>query len=156
MVLPSLSKVIPVTAGVVLWLCSLLLASPALSQNPDDPRYVAEFEVHTAAEFMRLLRRAESLFLSGELAQSAGARVTFVLHGPEVRALLRQNYGSYRELVDLAARLSALGVVDVRACRTWMGGNSVDSTQLQPFVTTVAYGPGEVKRLVAEENYIYF
>jgi intracellular sulfur oxidation DsrE/DsrF family protein len=70
--------------------------------------------------------------------------------------LLRQSYLENKQLVDLAASLSALGVVEIKACETWMGGNSVDPSTLQPFVQTVSYGPGEVRRLVNDEGYIRF
>ena len=58
--------------------------------------------------------------------------------------------------MDLAARLSAFKVVDIKVCRTWMGGQRLDESQLPPFVATVPFGPAEEKRLMEEENYVYF
>ncbi len=96
------------------------------------------------------------LLLDGQLTLGSQMPVAFVLHGPEVRVLLRQNYMMYKATVDLAASLSALGVVDIKACETWMGGNQIMVEELQSFVGTVPYGPGEVNRLVKEEDYLYF
>ncbi len=137
---------------------SLLLSAAAYSQEAvdGDVRYVADIELQTLDQFHQLLTRADQLFLEGKTASDSDAAVVFVLHGPVLRSLLRQNYLDNRETVDLAARLTAFGVIDLKACRTWMRGASVSETDLQPFVETVSYGPGEVKRMVRESGYIYF
>jgi len=102
------------------------------------------------------LLQAEQLLADGALMAGEPAPVTFVLHGPEVRILLRQNYLANKPVVDLAASLSALGVVDIKACETWMGGNHISVENLQPFVGTVPYGPAEQRRLLEEDSYLYF
>lgn len=119
-------------------------------------RYIADIELHTADELQAALQRAEQLMLSGQLPLGSKIPVAFVLHGPEVRVLLRQNYLKNKATVDLAASLSALGVVEIKACETWMGGNRVMVEDLQPFVGTVPYGPDEVSRLIKAESYLYF
>ena len=131
---------------------------PALAQSDsaEPSAYIAGIELHTAEELQTALKRAEQLLLDGRLALGSQMPVVFVLHGPEVRVLLRQNYLKYKTTVDLAACLSALGVVDIKACETWMGGNQIMVEELQSFVGTVPYGPGELNRLVKEENYLYF
>jgi hypothetical protein len=139
-------------------LLGMTLAFAAMAQEvaPDEQHYVADIELQTVEEFRQLLERAEQLLLEGAVSQGDTAEVTFVLHGPVVRNLLRQNYLANKKTVDLAASLSAMGVIEVKACRTWMGGHGVNEEDLQPFVETVAYGPGEVLRLAQEKNYIYF
>ncbi len=147
--------------------CSLVLLALLLARSPfaqeslpepllDQPNYVASIELHTTTELHAVLERADKLLAEGVALQSSPATVIFVLHGPEVRSLLRQNYQENKATVDLAARLSALGVVEIKACKTWMGGNAVVEEDLQPFVGTVDYGPGEIHRLVDKENYLYF
>ncbi len=143
--------------AVCLFFCmGLAQNSFAQESSLENPVYVATIELHTTAELQSVLQRADQLLLDGVALQSDPATVTFILHGPEVRSLLRQNYRQNKSMVDLAARLSALGVVEIMACETWMGGNSVAVEDLQPFVGTVRYGPGEVRRLVEEEDYLYF
>ena len=136
----------------------LLLACASTAQDIplDSPSYVASIELHTSAELFSVLQRADKLLMDGVALQSEPAAVTFVLHGAEVISLLRQNYRQNKALVDLAARLSALGVVEIMACESWMGGNSVAEEDLQPFVKTVRYGPDEIRRLVDEKSYLYF
>jgi intracellular sulfur oxidation DsrE/DsrF family protein len=138
-------------------LSSFFLMLPLWGQDPapGETRYVADIELETTAEFGELLRRASQLLAEGVVAQDGEAKVAFVLHGPVVRDLLRQNYLQNREVVDLAASLSALQVIEIKACQTWMGSNGVNEADLQPFVETVSFAPGEVQRL-AEKNYIQF
>jgi intracellular sulfur oxidation DsrE/DsrF family protein len=145
-------------AAAVLWvmLCASVWAQEADRGHTEGQQYLAEIELHTAEELHRVLVRADQLLVEGALPLSSPVPVTFVLHGPEVRILLRQNYLNNKATVDLAARLSALGVVDIKACETWMGGASVVVEHLQPFVDTVPYGPSEVSRLVKKQNYLYF
>lgn len=144
----------------VISLALLLALAPwpvsAQSDNVEVPRYIAGIELHTAEELQAALKRAEQLLVDGILPLGSQMPVAFVLHGPEVRVLLRQNYLKYKETVDLAASLAALGVVEINACETWMGGNQVIAEDLQSFVGTIPYAPSEINRLVKEENYLYF
>ena len=144
--------------ALALFLGVLLTSSLALSQDrvPSQQRYVVDIELQTQDQFDLLLQRANQLLLSGEVQQDGEAAVVFVLHGPVLRSLLKQNYPENRQTVDLAARLSALEVIDLKACRTWMGGNNVSESDLQPFVETVSYGPAEVEGLLQQGNYSYF
>lgn len=137
---------------------ALLLVAVARADEPGDSRqlFVADFELQSTEQFRETLRRAEQLMIKGVAPQDGQARVTFVLHGPVIRDLLRENYLENKELVDLAASLSALDVIEIKACQTWMGSHRVDEAHLQPFVGTVPYGAAEVERLVREEDYIDF
>lgn len=134
---------------VALWL--LAAASHAQTEG-----YVADIQLQSTEEFAQLLSRADALVQSGEVPLDGQPRVTFVMHGPGVRSLLRPAYLENKSVVDLAARLSALGVIEIRACETWMGGNAIDPSELQPFVGTVASGRIEVERLVSERGYVKF
>lgn len=136
----------------------LIMASPGFSQDllPDDTRFVADIELESTDDFRQLLQRANQLLLDGADVQDGSPRVIFLLHGPVLRDLLRQNYVQNREVVDLAASLSALQVVEIKACETWMHGNGVEVGDLQPFIETVPYAADEVSRLLAEKSYIRF
>lgn len=158
MVPPSLSDRPSTFLSAGLLCLALLLIAVARADESGDPRplFVADFELQNTEQFRETLRRAEQLMIQGVAPQDGQARVTFVLHGPVIRDLLRENYLENKELVDLAASLSALDVIEIKACQTWMGSHRVDQTHLQPFVGTVPYGAAEVERLVREEDYIYF
>ena len=53
-------------------------------------RYVVDVELQTIDEFQQLLERAEQLLLDGTVSQEDPSEVIFLLHGPVLRNLLRQ------------------------------------------------------------------
>jgi intracellular sulfur oxidation DsrE/DsrF family protein len=120
------------------------------------PRYLAEIKVNTATELNELLKRAEALFDQGDFSSEKDVPVAFILHGKEAKSLFYTNYKSNKALVDLAARLSAFEVVDIKVCKVWMHGEGLSEDQLPPFVGTVSLGPREEKRLIKEQGYVYF
>ena len=132
------------------------LSSFAQNLPVEEQYYVADIELQTAEEFQQLLERAEQFLILEDSFPEDEAKVTLVLHGPVLRSLLRENYLQNKALVDLAASLSALEVIDVKACSTWMAGNNINSENLQPFIEIVTYGPTEVERLVKDRGYLYF
>lgn len=117
-------------------------------------RYIAEFRDHSEAEFRELLRRAESV-ISESRSYPQFEPIEFVLHGPEARFFLRENYARYREIVDRAARLDAFGIVDIKICEGWMALRKVQPGDLPAFVETVPYGPALEEQL-RREGYVYF
>ena len=94
---------------------------------------------HTSSELKSLLSRADELARSTNF--SSVDPVTFVLHGEEINFFRRDNYGDNSALVDLAARLDAFQVIDVRVCETWLRDNQVLASDLPPFVELVPFGP---------------
>ncbi len=138
-----------------LWL-PLALAAQEQGGAIQPRQFVADIELQTESELQALLQRAEQLLLSGQATQVDGPAVSFVLHGPVLRSLLRENYGDSKALVDKAASLTALGVVEMKACRTWLSKNGLQESNLQPFVQGVDYGIAEVERLVRDRGYYFF
>lgn len=159
-VLLSLSNVLlflPRTLSLFL-LVAVLWAVPGAAQEsgPADVRYVADIELQNTQQLSELLARAGQLLLDGVATQDGFPKVSFVLHGPVISDLLRQNYAGNTRLVNQAASLSALQVVEIKVCRTWMGVNGLDEADLQPFVIPVNLGAGEVERLRQEQSYLDF
>ncbi len=162
MLLPTPMRRPPV-AVVPRFLFSVFLAlvvfsysTPLPAQSAGAHLYLAAIELHTEAELLDVLQRSDRLLQEGTLSIGTSSPVRFVLHGPEVRILLRENYPSHRATVDLAAKLAAFGIIDLKVCETWMGGNRVSASQLPPFIGTVPYGPAERRRLIKEQGYVYF
>ena len=142
--------------GIALWLVIACVGAIAQENGSAVDQFVVDVELQTVDDLRQLLERADQLLAEGKVSSDNEPAVVFVLHGPVLMSLLRNNYLDNKATVDRAASLSALGVVEMKACRTWLTMNDVDERDLQPFVTTVSYGPGEVQRLVRERNYIYF
>ncbi|ODS24744.1 acyl-CoA transferase [Candidatus Endobugula sertula] len=127
--------------------------SPLDSGNANG--YVARILNDSPNEVADALERAEKLYLDGKLPQGANP-IAIILHGPEVEIFFKDNYEEYKKIVDLAARLSAFGVVDVRVCETQSGIMGRGRSSIHSFIGTVPFGPTEVKRLLDQQNYVYF
>jgi len=139
-------------------LLALAVPLPGLTQDTTESQtqYVADIVLENASEFILLLERAEQLLDPSSLQLNQEPRVTFVLHGPVLNSLLRDNYVENKEIADLAARLTAMQVIEVKACRTWMGSQGLQEASLLPFVEVVPYAAAEVKKLVEEKEYVFF
>jgi len=153
----------------------LVLEKPAIEQFPPTERlsdryiesfdpipdlpaatgYLARFMLNSPEDLEKALLRAEELYSSGQV-KDIDSPLAFVLHGPEVQVFLKNNYQQYKSIVDLAARLSAFDVVDMKVCQTRLGQLDETEESLPPFIETVPFGPAEVQRLLADEQYVYF
>jgi len=118
------------------------------------PKLLAEIRVHTKEELAGILGRVNQLYNAGGLTQAEDP-VIFLLHGEEARTLYKQHYVENRSMVDTAAKLSALGLVDIRVCETWADNQGLDAKFLQPFVDTVHLAPKQEKQLL-KQGYKYF
>lgn len=151
----------PVSFGLIAILClSGIFGGHTYAQEDASVdasvRYLADLQLHTEEEMLSLLQRAQLLLVDGTLQPGQEPAVTFVLHGPEVRLLTTDHYLAHRQVADLAASLSALGVVEINACLTWMGKNDLTEPMLLPFVKTVPFGPSEARRLREQEELVAF
>lgn len=144
---------------LLLWLLPVVLAAQPISlvgdDNGEELKYLANIRLNTVSELENVLRRAEALHRSAE-HYDAFSPVVFVLHGPEARVFLRRHYQQHKAVVDLAARLSAFRIVDIKVCERWMGGEGINRSDLPPFVSTVPLGPAFEQQLLQQQNYVYF
>lgn len=145
-------------------LSSVIFSAAATAQtvSPDNPTsstnangYVARILNDSPEEVAEALGRAEKLYLDGKFPPGTNP-ISIVLHGPEVEIFFKDKYDEYKNIVDLAARLSAFGVVDVRVCETQSGIMGRSRSSVHSFIGTVPFGPTEVKRLLNQQNYVYF
>ncbi|HHH45111.1 MAG TPA: hypothetical protein ENK49_13310 [Gammaproteobacteria bacterium] len=118
---------------------------PPPSRQPRN--LVADISVHTEQELDILFTRVEQL-LDRPRSENEAPLVSIVLHGPEVAFFAVQNYAKYKGLVDRAAKLAALGAVDISICQTQMRNLGIATDQVPSFLRQVPYGPGEVERLL--------
>jgi hypothetical protein len=77
-----------------------------------------------------------------------------VLHGPEIDIFARRNYGKFQPLVDLAARLDAANIIDVKMCVTEMQLRDIGKEDIPAFIDLVPFGPDEEVRL-RRRGYVY-
>jgi intracellular sulfur oxidation DsrE/DsrF family protein len=114
----------------------------------------ANVALHTLTELKQLLDQAEKI-ANGESQYNTEEPISVVLHGEEIKAFVRRNYRSNKALVDLAARLDAFNIIDVKVCKRWMGAHGIMASELPPFVEAVPFGVGERERL-KKAGYAYF
>lgn len=129
-------------------------SKPAEKDEVTMQKLQADVALHTLAELKQLLDQAEKI-ANGETQYNTDEPIAVVLHGEEIKAFIRSNYRKNKELVDLAARLDAFNVIDVKVCKRWMGANGIMANQLPPFVEAVPFGAGERVRL-EQAGYAYF
>jgi len=125
------------------------IVPPPVEQTPNR---VADISVHTEQELDILFTRVEQL-LDRPRSGNEAPLVSIVLHGPEVEFFAVQNYAKYKGIVDRAAKLAALGAVDISICQTQMRNLGITSDQVPAFLHQVPYGPGEVESLL-ERGYV--
>lgn len=123
--------------------------------DEDASGYLARIGFNDPEQVSEALMRVEGLYEFDSGAQLVNP-VAFVVHGPEVSIFQKENYQEHKGIVDLAARLSALGIIDISVCETRLRLEGVNKESVYPFVGTVPFGPTEVDRLLRKENYIYF
>jgi len=118
------------------------------------PDMLANIELHTPEEVESVLLRAEK-YVDAYNKFPQSSPIVFILHGDEAEAFRKENYQQYKELVDLAARLEAYNVVDIKVCEMWMRKNNMEAGDVPAFVDTVTFGPKEEFKL-KREGYVYF
>lgn len=150
--------------GILLLFCSAIVAANLESGIPRDvvrevnsdvPGYLARIERNSPREVEQALLKAERYYFDHDMSPGLPV-IAFVLHGPEVEIFFRENYSRYKPIVDLAAKLSALNVVDIKVCRTRLRYLETDVDQLYPFVGSVPFGPAEIERLTGAAGFVYF
>lgn len=112
--------------------------------------YVADVSAHTVQELETLFERVEAL-LDRPRAEGEAPLVTLVLHGPEVEFFALKNYTQQKALVNRAAKLAALGGVQISICQAEMRARGIASDQVPSFLRQLPYGPDEVERLIGND-----
>ena len=118
------------------------------------PHMMAEIELHTTKEIEEVLLRAEK-YVDAYKKFPQSSPIVFILHGDEAEVFRKENYQKYKELVDLAARLEAYNVVDIKVCEMWMKNNNMEPGDVPAFIDTVSFGPWEEFKL-KRKGYTYF
>jgi len=125
-------------------------APTPLSTTPAIQHY---FDVarHSREEIMALLDRAEQI--AGNQSPLQRTPIAVVLHGPDMRLFVKQNYDENMDIVDLARRLDTAGVIDFKACSTSAKSRGYSDEQFPSFVEMVPFAPAEIRRL-RKEGYV--
>jgi intracellular sulfur oxidation DsrE/DsrF family protein len=143
---------IPMSMGPATGSAEPMFEERVVPQVPE--QLLLDISVHTLEELQVLLDRVEELTHSA--GQSTGPdSVILILHGPEVEFFAAGNYPQYKDVVDQAARLDALDIIDVKICQTMMNVRGVARDDIPAFIEQVPNGLQEIDRLV-KQGYVYF
>jgi intracellular sulfur oxidation DsrE/DsrF family protein len=122
--------------------------------------YVARINLAKADQVYEALQRAEAYFQTKQQLDTQSLKavppIAFVIYGPDVGMFFKENYSAFKPIVDLAARLSALEIIDIKVCQVSYEKEGLDKSTLLPFVSTVPFGPAEVNRLLEDQKYSFF
>ena len=119
-------------------------SAPASVKKADN--IVFDISVHDVDELRKVLKRAE-LLVSSPKSASQPANIALMLHGPEIEYFSIDKYAQYKDIVDLAARLDAYNVVELKMCETAMKGLGVKKDDIPSFIEFVPNGDVEMERL---------
>ena len=114
--------------------------------------YLFDISDHTMEELEALLHRAEEI-TQVESEKFDQLDIVMILHGPDIDWFREQNYEKNKKLVDLAAKLDAFDIIDLKVCETTMAKRGVNPEELPAFIEPVPYAPDEMARL-QQEGYI--
>ncbi len=120
--------------------------------NVGNNSYLFDVSDHSLEELEALLGRAD------EITQMSSddydkLDIVMILHGPDIDWFTQQNYEQNKQLVDLAEKLDAYDIIDMKVCETAMSSLGVEREEIPPFIESVPYSPDEMKRLL-KEGYI--
>jgi len=107
---------------------------------------VFDISVHNIDELRGVLQRAEKLVSTPKSADEP-ANIALMLHGPEIQYFSIDKYAEYKDIVDLAARLDAYNVVELKMCETAMKDFGIKKNDIPGFIEFVPNGETELKEL---------
>lgn len=112
--------------------------------------YLFDVSDHSFDDLQTLLNRARevSQFDAGEYQD---LKIVMILHGPDIEWFTQQNYARNMQLIDLAAELDAMEIIDMKVCETAMSGRGIRREDVPAFIESVPYAPDEIKRLLQND-----
>lgn len=123
----------------------------AQSQNPVDKNVIIEnksylFDVtdHSLSELEALLARAEEITQT-HAPDYEDLEIVMIIHGPDIEWFTQQNYAHNKKLIDLAERLDAYDIIDMKVCEKTMTNRGVDRKDIPAFIDSVPYAPQEIE-----------
>ncbi len=118
----------------------------------ENKSYLFDITDHSIEELEALLVRAEEVSQTHP-ADFEDLEIVMIIHGPDIDLFTNHNYAENKQLIDLAARLDAYDVIDMKVCEKTMSLLGVDRQDIPSFIESVPYAPTEIKQRL-QEGYI--
>ena len=136
--------------------------APEIEINPVDSNqtqfyignksYLFDVSNHSFEELEALLERAQEI-TQATTDNYDELEIVMILHGPDIDWFTQKNYAKNKSLIELAKKLDANEIIDLKVCETAMDSLGVSRQEVPEFIESVPYAPDEIKRLI-ENDYI--
>ncbi len=114
----------------------------SIAQN----QYLFDVSQRSREEFIAFLRRADEL-VTVAAPETEKLELALILSDHDIDWFAKDNYEQNKELVDLAARLDALEVIDLKICQRAMQEHGYQEDDIPTFIDRVPYAAAEMQRL---------
>jgi uncharacterized protein len=118
----------------------------------ENKSYLFDVTDHSIEEFQALLLRAEEVS-QARSDEFRDLEIVMIIHGPDIDWFTHKNYEHNRQLIELAARLDAYDIIDMKVCEKTMTERDVGKEDLPHFIESVPYAPTEINQRL-QDGYI--
>lgn len=110
----------------------------------ENKSYLFDLKGHSLSELEALLERTEEVTMT-QSSEYKNLEIVMVIHGPDIEWFTQQNHTNNQKLLDLAARLDADDIIDMKVCETTMKFHGVERKDIPEFIDSVPYAPVEIE-----------
>ena len=142
--------------GIVMLFGALIVffATTLFAADKAPLKVVYDVAVNTTEAVNNVLARASHLSdLTG--ADPLEGSIVLVLHGNEVAFFTKDNYDTYKGIVDRAKSLSTGGIIVIRMSELALKVRGIDADEVHDFIGIVPFGDAEIARLQTVEGHAY-
>ena len=110
----------------------------------ENKSYLFNLTNHSISELEALLERAEEVTMA-QSPEYQDLEIVMVIHGPDIEWFKQQNYAENQKLIELAARLDAYDIIDMKVCERTMSRYGVEREDIPKFIDSVPFAPIEIQ-----------
>ena len=118
----------------------------------DNKSYLFDVTNHSIDELRALLARAEEVS-QAQSEEFSDLKIVMIIHGPDIEWFTQKNHEQNQQLIDLAARLDAYDIIDMKVCEKTLSSMGVERGDIPSFIESVPYAPVEIKQRL-QDGYI--
>ena len=115
----------------------------------ENKSYLFDVNTHSIEELEALLIRAEEVSETHP-ADFEELDIVMVIHGPDIDWFKEENSAQNKDLVELAARLDAYDIIDMKVCEYTMNSRGVSRDDLPDFIESVPFAPTVIENLLQQ------
>lgn len=120
--------------------------------NVDGDKYIIDVSRHTREELLAFFKRADEV-VTLAAPDFKKPDIKLILHGEDIDWFTKHNYEQNKELVDLAARLDALEIIDLKISEKAMQDQGYTEEDIPGFIERVPFGPDEIQHSQDSESF---